>query len=195
MNLTITDLNNSRLDKDGICSILEKYKIIPIRFEVKGSYEITKDSDRNWVFKMKALDPVMKDYDDLEDPLQWTDNWDLSNWGILFAHDSDEHVGGAIIAWNTDEVDMLGGDEERAVLWDIRVKDTSRGKGVGTELFKFVENWARERNCKELIIETQNNNIDAMKFYMKMGAEIYQVNEGVYYDLPDEDQVLFRKSL
>ena len=195
MNLFISDLNDSKLQKEGILSILERYKAIPIKFEVKGKYEILKDSEMDWKLKLKTIDPVMKDYDELEDPLEWAEIWDLSNWGILFAHNSDEHIGGAIIAWNTDEVDMLGGRDDRAVLWDIRVKENSRRTGIGSELFKFAEKWAKERNCKELIIETQNNNVEAMKFYMKMGAEIYQVNEGVYYDLPDEDQVLFRKLL
>ena len=51
---------------------------------------------------------------------------------------------------------MLGGRDDLAVLWDIRVSPPERGTGVGSALFRAAEDWAGTRGCTWLKIETQN---------------------------------------
>jgi ribosomal protein S18 acetylase RimI-like enzyme len=66
---------------------------------------------------------------------------------------------------------------------------------VGSKLFNHTIKWALNRKCKELKIETQNNNVGAVNFYLKMGCEIKEINENAYSDLPDEIQLIFTKDL
>ena len=57
------------------------------------------------------------------------------------------------------------------------------------KLFSFAVNWSKERNCKQIKIETQNNNVPACKFYAKQGAILSEINEYAYYG-EDDDEVM-----
>mgnify|MGYP001773248445 FL=1 len=46
----------------------------------------------------------------------------------------------------------------------------TRGKGYGTEIFKFVEELAREKGCHYIVLETMSFN--APRFYINRGFEI-----------------------
>ena len=64
-------------------------------------------------------------------------------------------------------------------LWDIRVLPNQRGRGIGRQLFRAVEEWAKERRCTLLKIETQDINVPACKFYekvLRIHRIIYLVN-------------------
>ena len=193
MEYKIKDLNTNQLTPSSIHSLLELYKTIPIAFEVNYVYLL--DENKTLSANLTKVDPYIKNYDEFEDPLSWNNNWDLKNWGIIFAYHSNNLVGGAIIAWNTSEVNMLENRDDLAVLWDIRIRPEHRNKGVGSKLFNHTIKWAQKRKCKELKIETQNNNFGAVNFYLKMGCEIREINENAYSDLPDEIQLIFTKNL
>jgi RimJ/RimL family protein N-acetyltransferase len=47
-----------------------------------------------------------------------------------------------------------------------------RGKGVGTELFRKLESWARERNIHRLELTVMTQNQAGIALYKKMGFEI-----------------------
>ncbi|MDP6982954.1 MAG: GNAT family N-acetyltransferase [Candidatus Latescibacteria bacterium] len=141
--------------------------------------------------------PYVKDYDVIkgEEPTRWARRFDVSNWGILSAHIDGQRVGGIIMAWNTDGFSMLEDRSDLAVIWDVRVDDAARGQGVGRTLSGAGEQWARERGCKWLKVETQNINVDACRFYAKMGCHLGAINQHAYEDLPDEVQMLWVKQL
>jgi len=75
---------------------------------------------------------------------------------------------------------MLEGRTDLAVLWDIRVSPDRRGKGIGTQLFRRAADWARERGCGELKVETQNINVRACRFYAGQGCRLGAIHRHAY---------------
>ncbi|WP_417900431.1 GNAT family N-acetyltransferase [Bacillus haimaensis] len=59
----------------------------------------------------------------------------------------------------------------------VGVSETARGKGVGTELFCQVEEWAKNRNLHRLELTVMVNNEAAINLYKKMGFEIEGVKK------------------
>lgn len=145
--------------------------------------------------EISVAEPWVKDYDDRETPTDWVKRFDASNWVLLTAYDSEERVGGAVIALDTPELHMLDGRQDLAVLWDLRVAPEARGSGVGESLFRAVETSSRSRGCHDLKVETQNINVPACRFYQRMGCTLGAVNRFAYPDLPDEVQLLWFKNL
>jgi ribosomal protein S18 acetylase RimI-like enzyme len=90
---------------------------------------------------------------------------------------------------------MLGGRDDIAVLWDIRVSPEARGAGLGSALFQATAGWAVARGCEWLRVETQNVNVAACRFYQKMGCTLGAIDRFAYPDLPDEVQLLWWKAL
>src|SRR5262249_44239586 len=74
--------------------------------------------------------------------------FDISNWGLICARRDGVRVGGAVIAWNTPGLRMLGGRDDLAVRWDIRVAPGQRGAGIGSALFRPAADWAGARRCR-----------------------------------------------
>lgn len=169
---------------------------ISIAFEVNAILDIcpsARDSG-GWIISEHPVEhPYIKDYDSISEnhPLDWQKQFDLTNWGLLFAYHKTERIGAALIAYRTPGVDMLEDRTGQAVLWDIRVAETWRGKGIGKALFEAVKVWSKTRKCRELKIETQNNNAAAVRFYQKQGCVLKTINIGAYQDLPEEIQLLF----
>ena len=144
-----------------------------------------------------VADPYVKDYDAIKGagPTRWARHFDVSNWGLTWAHRDGARAGGAVIAFRTPGVHMLGGRDDVAVLWDIRVAPGQRGTGVGSALFRAAEGWAAARGCGWLKIETQNVNAAACRFYQRMGCTLGAVDRFAYPELPGEVQLLWWKAL
>lgn len=144
-----------------------------------------------------VADPYVKDYDAIEGegPARWAGRFDLSNWALLSAWQAGARVGGAVIAFRAPDVRMLGGRDDVAVLWDIRVAPGQRGAGVGSALFHAVEGWTGARGGGWLKIETQNVNTAACRFYQKMGCTLGAIDRFAYPGLPGEVQLLWWKAL
>jgi GNAT superfamily N-acetyltransferase len=142
-------------------------------------------------------EPYVKDYDAIEGegPARWAKRFDVSNWGLIGAFHDGVRVGGAVIAFRTADLHMLGGRDDVAVLWDIRVAPEHRGSGAGSALFRAAEGWASDRGCAWLKIETQNVNIAACCFYRRMGCTLGGIERFAYPELPDEVQLLWWKPL
>jgi GNAT superfamily N-acetyltransferase len=142
-------------------------------------------------------EPWIKDYDAIEGegPFGWAERFDVTNWGLIVAHDSERRVGGAVVAFDTTGVDMLEGRLDVAVLWDIRVRPEARSAGTGARLFHSVEAWARDRGCRTLKAETQNINVPACRFYRRMGCTLGAIDRFAYPHLQDEVQLMWFKQL
>jgi GNAT superfamily N-acetyltransferase len=141
--------------------------------------------------------PYVKDYDAIngEGPACWPERFDISAWGLIGAWRDGARAGGAVIAFRTPGVRMLGGRDDVAVLWDIRVAPGQRGAGVGSALFRAAEGWAGARGCGWLKVETQNVNTAACRFYQKMGCTLGAIDRFAYPGLPGEVQLLWWKAL
>jgi GNAT superfamily N-acetyltransferase len=144
-----------------------------------------------------VADPYVKDYDAIagEGPARWAERFDVSNWGLIGACRDGARVGGAVIAFRTADLRMLGGRDDVAVLWDIRVSPEQRGAGVGSALFRAAGSWASAHGCRWLKIETQNVNTAACRFYQKMGCTLGRIDRFAYPELPGEVQLLWWKAL
>ena len=179
---------------------LAEYASVPSSFEVTRVYDVGVQDGRHGEFVLSERRPdvpYVKDYDAIvgEHPTGWASRFDLSHWGLFAARAGDRRVGGAAVAVNTPELTMLEGRSDLAVLWDIRVSMEARGHGVGSELFRAAEEWARARGCRQLKVETQNVNVPACRFYARHGCVLGAVNRGAYPELPSEIQLLWYKDL
>jgi GNAT superfamily N-acetyltransferase len=186
--------------KEEPITALEEYAVIPIAFEVTKVFDVEDGSNGRGDFVLieRTLDvPYVKDYDSIngEAPHQWTERFDLSNWGIFAARVDGRRVGGAAVACNTPGLDILEGREDLAVLWDIRVAPEARGQGAGAALFKAAELWAKARGCRQLKVETQNTNVPACRFYARQNCVLAAVRRSAYPSLPDEIQLFWHKAL
>ncbi|HTV46818.1 MAG TPA: GNAT family N-acetyltransferase [Phycisphaerae bacterium] len=130
--------------------------------------------------------PYSKDYDAYADggPLNWPRRFDISTWGLWIGHEDADVVGGVAVAWNTPGIQMLEGKHDLAVLWDIRVRASSRHQGVGTALFQEAVRWTKSKGCRLLKIETQNVNVVACRFYAKMGCSLGRIDRLAYKQCP-----------
>lgn len=93
---------------------------------------------------------------------------------------------------------MLSGRTDACVLWDIRVADGYKHQGIGQRLFDMAVDHAREAGYRQMIIECQNNNVPACRFYRKQGAVLGKVDAYAYYDDPtirDEVQLIWYLNL
>jgi ribosomal protein S18 acetylase RimI-like enzyme len=179
---------------------LEEYASIPIAFEVNSILDVRPRGNGlgEFVLTDRPLDiPYVKDYDSIngDEPAQWAMRFDISNWVLFTARAEGRRIGGAVVAFSTPSLIMLEGREDLAVLWDIRVSPEARGQGVGSSLFREAEAWARAKSCRQLKIETQNNNVAACRFYARLGCVLRAVNHMVYAEFPDEVQLLWYKEL
>ncbi len=181
-------------------SSLAQYGQIPIAFEVREILDVvaTRHEPGGLRLVPRALaEPYMKDYDaELANrPTQWAARFDLSHWGFLIAMLDGEHVGGAAIAWDCPQVDLLESRSHLAILWDLRVAPAARRQGVGTALFNEAERWAAARGARMLKVETQNVNVAACSFYAAHGCTLGAIDRFAYADLPDEAQLLWYKNI
>lgn len=178
---------------------LDEYSQISIRFEVKSILEVSfKNNGLNGIqISEKPIDkPYFKNYDEFESPQDWTNKWDTSKWGFFIARNNENKIiGGMTIAYDTENVLMLEGRKDMSVIWDIRIDSKYRRTGIGSILFQKAIEFSKERNCKTIKIETQNNNVQACQFYLKQDCYLGGIHPGVYNEFPSEIQLLWYKKI
>lgn len=171
---------------------------LSIAFAVDRVLEPT-DGDGIAFTEVAVAEPWTKDYDaepGEHGPRHWADRWDIGRWGFLVARDDGARVGGAVLAFDTAQLNMLRGRRDLAILWDVRVRPDVRRHGIGRMLWEHAEAWARARGCRHLAVETQNINVAACRFYERMGCRIGSIDRFAYWpELPNEIQVLWYKDL
>ncbi|MEA4823383.1 MAG: GNAT family N-acetyltransferase [Clostridiaceae bacterium] len=167
-----------------------QYDLIPMLVHVSSYYRIDKVNRGLGGFTLveTPVEPFVKDFDD-DEPIhnfasRQAERFDITNWGFFMAFDKEQAIGGAIVASRTKEVNMLSGRDDLAVLWDIRVNDTHKRRGVGQALFDLAVEWACKEGLVQMKIECQNNNVPAVKFYHKQGAILSAIDEYAYYNDP-----------
>jgi GNAT superfamily N-acetyltransferase len=183
---------------DEPLSRLQEHCTIPIAFQVDNVLQacLVDGGLGGITLRERIVDqPYVKDYDAGEGPTRWLTQFDTSHWGFLAAYIDGERIGGAVIAFNSPSVDLLERRTDLAALWDLRVKPRIRRSGVGGALFSAAEEWARERECAELLIETQNTNVPACRFYLDMGCSLRSIDRLAYLDIPEETRLLWVKGL
>ena len=178
-------------------SDLVGYAAVPISFGVREVMRVIAEPAGG--FRLEAapvVSPWTKDYDALDDgPRAWPERFDVSRWAFFAARIGGERVGAAAVIHGAPDIDMLRGRDDVALLWDIRVVPTARGRGVGGAILNAVEAWARTRGAHSLEVETQDINAPACRFYARHGFELFAVDPDAYPGLPNETQLLWQKPL
>lgn len=171
---------------------LAVYAEIPMSFEVTSqlAVELVEDGLGGIRLTEEAVDPPwVKDYDALEEEghdglTRWLSQFDTSRWALLLAREEGRAVGGATIAYRSPGVRMLAGRDDLALLWDIRVRPERRRSGIGGALLAEVVRWARQHDCAQLKIETQNINVPACRFYVRQGCRLGEIDRYAYWRDP-----------
>ena len=71
--------------------------------------------------------------------------------------------------------DNIMTDRKTLYIDDICVDETSRGQHVGTALYTYVKEWAREAGCYNVTLNVWRCNAGAMAFYEAMGLVPYKI--------------------
>jgi GNAT superfamily N-acetyltransferase len=179
--------------------LLPLHATVSIAYDVEAVLDLTtlaEDSSPAGLKDLPVGQPYVKDYDAIEanHPSSWPLRFDLTNWGLIGAYDGTRRIGGAVIAFDTPGLDLLSGERD-ALLWDLRVAPDYRRRGAGTALFTATESWARRRECDRLVVETQDTNPAACRFYAARGCTLLRITRGAYPEFPAETQLLWEKTL
>lgn len=86
---------------------------------------------------------------------------------------------------------LLNVEEWRSI---VRVQDIIVGRqfrryGVGSLLLSCAADWARNRGCWAIVLETQNTNYPAIQFYLRNGLEIWSINQNYYPPGPQGHEI------
>ena len=192
-------MNNFRLIMEQPTKrVLEEYSSISIEFKVESEYKLKWSNNGlgGVKFVEESVSTHWKDYDSKYDnPSLLIDKFNLSNWCIVSAFDRERRIGGAIIVYDTDGINMLEGKDDLSVIWDIRIDKEYRGKGIGSKIIDRCVEWAKSKECTRVKIETQNNNVGACEFYVSQGAKLSNFNRYYYKEHPDEVQFIWSINL
>lgn len=174
---------------------MEKYANVPITYKVESILELMQVNNGLGgiqFIEKRIEESYIKDYDDFgSSTTGWHKRFDTSNWASFAAIDEQgEFIGGATIAYNTDNVNMLEGRNDISVLWDFRIHPDYRRKGIGKALFSKAAEWSKARDCIMMKIETQNINVNACRFYSAMGCRLGGIKMHAYKEEAFKDEVM-----
>ena len=188
--------------REEMADCIDAYASVPMAYTVRSRFRVgLSESGLGGVTLTEevVVPPWEKDYDrdygDAENPRGWRRWSTIDGWGFWGAFDGPDRIGGAALAWRTPELCLLRGRDDIAALWDMRVRPGYRRQGIGSALFEAVISGARRRRCTLLLIETQNVNVPACRFYAAQGCTLGAIDRYAYADLPEETQLIWTLAL
>lgn len=170
------------------------YDQVSQNVDVRSEYRVSRVDGGlgGLVFEEVPVTPYLKDLSIYEQAAKYEEMFDISTWRFYMAFDGDTPVGAITIAGTTKGMDMLNETPGACVLWDIRVADGYKHQGIGQRLFDMGKAGAKTDGYSVMIIECQNNNVPACRFYRKQGALLSKVDMNAYASEPDvADEVQF----
>ena len=80
-------------------------------------------------------------------------------------------------------------------IWEFQVMQGYRRMGIGRALMERVLNKAREKPFRMVWLETQNTNVNAIRFYRRMGFTLDALDLSYYsnHDVEDGEVAFFMK--
>jgi ribosomal protein S18 acetylase RimI-like enzyme len=80
-----------------------------------------------------------------------------------------------------------------ALIWALFVDKAWRGQGLGTDLLRRAEAWASDGGYRAIVLETQTNNVPALRFYQRHGYQIAGLDTFFYSneDVEKKEVALF----
>ena len=149
-------------------------------FEIIGKIKPT-FADGKWTYTEEIYDdPYIKAYPN--DSCDCDDYIDNPDKAVFFAYLDSECIGQVILKrdWS-----------KYAFIEDICVAGSARGHGIGTALIQKAIEWAKDSGLDGLALETQDNNLNACRFYAKCGFVIGAVNTMLYRNFDNDEFAVF----
>ena len=87
------------------------------------------------------------------------------------------------------QIELKNNWNKFAMIRDIAVSQANRGKGVGSALIQKAIEWAKQNSLKGLMLETQDTNLLACRFYHKIGFQIGGVDTMLYSNFDNADEI------
>ena len=173
--------------KEVDSSFFEQYDRVSMNVDVQSEYRVERINNGlgGFVFEEIQVKPYIKDLSKYECATEYENNFDIANWRFYMAFDGDIPVGAMTVAGKTEGLNMLYGREDACVLWDIRVADAYKHNGIGEKLLNMGITDAKNDGYVQMIIECQNNNVPACRFYQKHGAVLSKIDMYAYYSEPE----------
>lgn len=175
-------------------SCFEVYDSISMNVDVRSIYKINRIDNGLGGFNFEEVEvaPYKKDLGVYERATEYEATFDIKNWRFYMAFDNEKPVGAMTVAGTTPNLNMLCGRDDACILWDIRVIDEYKHRGIGQKLLDMGIEKAKADGYKQMIIECQNNNVAACKFYRKQGALLSKIDMYAYYsEASCRDEVQF----
>jgi len=168
-------------------SFFELYDMVSMNVNVHSEYKVKRIDNGlgGLALEEVSVESYIKDLSIYERATEYEKEFDITNWRVYMAFDGDIPVGAMTIAGRTEGLNMLCGREDACVLWDIRVADAYKRKGIGQKLLDIGVVNAKKDGYQQMIIECQNNNVPACKFYQKQGAVLSKIDMYAYYLEPE----------
>ncbi len=94
---------------------------------------------------------------------------------IFVAVEEDRVVGYAFCIVQEEKKSPILTPIKTLYLDDLCVDETMRGAGIGTVLFDYVRNFAKESGCYNLTLNVWNCNEKALRFYEKCGMKVQKI--------------------
>src|SRR6185503_8212871 len=102
-------------------SELHRYVSVPNDFEARTVFDAFEGTSGIELREREITQPYRKDYDAIENTMEWPARFDVSRWTLMGVFNAGERIGGAVGAFGSPGLDMLEGRDDLVVLWDIRV--------------------------------------------------------------------------
>lgn len=173
---------------------LQRYDQVTMHVDVQSEYKVERICNGlgGLILKEIPVKPYIKDLGKYERAAAYENEFDITNWRFYMAFDGDDPVGAMTVAGTTEGLNMLYGRKDACVLWDIRVADAYKHSGIGQKLLDMGIAGAKKDGYCQMIIECQNNNVPACRFYQKQGAVLSKIDMYAYYlDTEIKDEVQF----
>jgi len=74
-----------------------------------------------------------------------------------------------------------------AFLHSLMIDQDYRRQGIGRRLWVRAKDFARRSRVRALLVETQNTNVPACRFYEQMGCALCGLNEALYFNPSKSD--------
>ena len=168
-------------------SYFELYDKVSMNVDVRSEYTVKRINNGlgGLILEETMVQPYRKDLSVYARAAEYEKDFDLTNWRYYMAFEGDVPVGAMTVAGKTPGMNMLSGREDACVLWDIRVDDACKRNGIGKKLLHMGISGARHDGYHQMIIECQNNNVPACRFYRSQGAVLSRIDMYAYYLDPE----------
>ena len=90
-----------------------------------------------------------------------------------------EFIGQTFVMLASHEHDTADG-KNRAYVFAFRVKSEYRNHGIGQHLMHFVEDDLRKRGFKLVTLNVAKDNLDAIRFYKRLGYTVIESRPGIW---------------